>query len=159
MSYVLRDWFRPQQVGQVRRDFDRVVDEFFGPAQAAWQRRGVAGYPSLNIWEESDVLYAEAELPGIKQDDLELSVVGNQLTIQGRRAAAAPQTGTFHRRERAAGEFSHTVVLPYEVDAENVQASLVDGVLKLTLPKSAAAKPRKINVNQPVHVNQSEKQS
>ena len=76
-----------------------------------------------------------------------------------RRAAAAPQTGTFHRRERAAGEFSHTVVLPYEVDAENVQASLVDGVLKLTLPKSAAAKPRKINVNQPVHVNQSEKQS
>ncbi|MBA4016678.1 MAG: molecular chaperone Hsp20 [Pirellula sp.] len=153
MSYVIRDWFRPQQVGQVRREFDRVVDEFFGPAQAAWQRFGVAGFPSLNIWEESDVLYAEAELPGVKQEDLDLTVVGNQLTLKGRRAPAAPETGTYHRRERAVGEFSRTVVLPYEVDADKVEASLVDGVLNLTLPKSAAAKPRKINVNQSVSVN------
>ncbi len=146
MSYVLRDWFRPQQVGQARREFDRVVDEFFAPAQSAWQRLGVAGYPSLNIWEDADVLYAEAELPGVRHEDLDLTVVGNQLTLKGRRTPAAPESGTFHRRERAVGDFTRTVVLPYEVDAEHVEASLVNGVLKLSLPKSSAAKPRKINV-------------
>lgn len=147
MSYVMRDWFRPQTVGNARREMDRVFNEFFGSAGAAWDRLGVGGYPSLNIWEESEVLHVEAELAGVKSDDLDISVVGKQLAVRGRRGATAPETGSYHRRERAVGEFARTVNLPFEVDADKVEASLVDGVLKLTLPKAEAAKPRKINVN------------
>ena len=147
MSYVLRDWFRPQSFGQARREMDRVFGEVFGPVGAAWDRLAVGGYPSLNVWEEGDALHAEAELAGVRGEDLDISVVGKQLTIRGRRNAGVAEQATYHRRERAVGEFARTVTLPYEVDAEKVEASLVDGVLKLVLPKAEAAKPRKINVN------------
>ncbi|MGC3969703.1 MAG: Hsp20/alpha crystallin family protein [Pirellulales bacterium] len=147
MSYVLRDWFRPQSFGQARREMDRVFGEVFGPVGTALDRLGVGGFPSLNVWEEADVLHAEAELPGVKSEDLDISVVGKQLTLRGRRGGPAVEQAVYHRRERAGGEFSRTVTLPYEVDADKVEASLVDGVLKLTLPKAEAAKPRKIAIN------------
>lgn len=106
----------------------------------------VGGFPSLNVWEEGDVVYAEAEVPGVKAEDLDLSVVGRELTVKGRRAAPAAPDATYHRRERGFGEFSRTVKLPVDVDGDKVEASLVDGVLQISLPKAASAKPRKINV-------------
>jgi len=102
----------------------------------------------LNVWEENDVYCVEAEVPGLKSEDLELSVVGNQFTLKGRRGTSADQATTFHRRERGHGEFVRTLGLPAEVAADQVTASLADGVLTVKLPKAEAAKPRKISVNQ-----------
>jgi len=108
--------------------------------------RAVRAFPAVNVWEEGEQLFAEAELPGAKKEELEISVTGDELTIRGRRGANVAEGTSFHRRERGVGEFSRTLRLPYDVDAEQVEATLRDGVLLLKLPKTASARPRKIQV-------------
>ena len=111
---------------------------------------GVAGeagvYPPLNLWDDGESFHAEAELPGFKIEDIELSVAGGELQISGKRAIEAKEGWTLHRQERAAGEFSRTITFPAEIDADKVQAALHDGVLSIVLPKAPSAKPRKIEV-------------
>jgi HSP20 family protein len=135
-------------VVQLRGEVDRLYDEFFGPESALQRSLATSrAFPALNVWQEGDNILAEAELPGLKSEDIEISVVGNELTIKGRRPETKDEGTAFHRRERGTGEFTRVVRLPVEVDADKVQASLQDGVLRLTLPKAEAAKPRKIQVN------------
>jgi HSP20 family protein len=128
---------------QLRGEMDRLFSDFFGPPEATpWARR----YPAVNVWEDGDNLKLEAELPGVITEDLDIAVVGNELTIKGRRAEPENENRTFHRRERPTGEFVRMLRLPYEIDAGNVTATLNNGVLTVTLPKAESAKPRKIQV-------------
>jgi HSP20 family protein len=107
-----------------------------------------SSYPPLNIWGDSDKVYAEAELPGMQLDHLEIYVTEeNQLTIQGERRKLEPDKGVWYRQERGFGQFSRTIRLPVKVDADKVEARFEHGVLFVTLPKSEAAKPRRISVN------------
>jgi HSP20 family protein len=107
-----------------------------------------SSYPPVNIWGDSDRVYAEAELPGMQLEDLEIYVTDeNQLTIQGERRNLALDNGVWYGQERGFGQFSRTIMLPVKVDADRVEARLEDGVLLVTLPKSEAAKPRRISVN------------
>lgn len=130
----------------LRGEVDRLFDNFFGPG-AETTPRTARMFPALNVWEREDELYVEAELPGIRTDDLDISVVGHQLVLKGRRPDFQPEEGvSFHRRERGVGEFVRAVELPVEVNADGVEAKLTDGVLLITLPKAEAAKPRKIEV-------------
>lgn len=103
-------------------------------------------FPALNVWEQGDDFFAEAELPGLQSEDLDIVVVGNEVTIKGQRPDAPPDGNVYHRRERGAGAFSRVVRLPVDVDASNVQATLRNGVLTLKLPKAESAKARKIQV-------------
>jgi len=106
----------------------------------------VAG-PLLNVWEEEGALFVEADLPGIDAAKLDITVTeGNHLTIQGERAAPDIKGAVWVRQERPSGRFIRTVELPSLVDADKVEATYEHGVLKLTLPKHEAAKPRKIEV-------------
>jgi HSP20 family protein len=131
-----------QPLSELRREFDRLFEDFSG-----FGEMGVARpYPPLNIWEDEDKLYAQAELPGFRMNDLEILVVGAELTIKGRRDVDEQKDWTYHRRERVSGEFARYVTLPVEVDADNVEATLKDGVLTITMPKSRAARARKITV-------------
>jgi HSP20 family protein len=106
-------------------------------------------YPALNIYEQADRLIVTAELPGIKTQDLDLSLEGETLTIQGKRDSKQNETGiSYHRREIESGSFSRAVTLPVKVDMEHVGARLSNGILTVTLMKvSAAATPRQINVS------------
>jgi HSP20 family protein len=131
-------------LGQLRGEMDRLFDDFFGAGRNIV--RG-AVYPAVNVWEGENEVFAEAELPGLKTEDLEIQVVGNELTIKGRRVDTAQQGVTYHRRERSTGEFARVVRLPVDVDADRVEATLRDGVLRLVLSKAAASRPRKINVS------------
>jgi HSP20 family protein len=135
-------------VGMLRNEVDRLFSDFFGPQMGTAENGGVRGraFPALNVWERDNELFVEAEVAGLKNEDLDISVVGNQLTIKGRRADFDDQSATFHRRERGVGEFSRTVELPLAVAPDRVQATLSDGVLLITLPKAETAKPRKIQV-------------
>jgi HSP20 family protein len=127
--------------GDLRREVDRLFDDFSGPLAGGRGR----SFPAMNVWENEENLHVEAELPGLTMDDIEVTVVGDELSIKGERKPAIEQ-GTFHRRERGVGEFTRFVTLPMDVDAEKVEAVLRDGVLTITLPKAAAAKPRRIQV-------------
>ena len=104
-------------------------------------------FPLVNVTEGGDNYYVRAELPGIKAEDLDISVTGNSLSIAGeRRIRAEDEKANYHRREREAGKFSRVISLPAQVDTAKVEASCVDGILTVVLPKSEAAKPKQITV-------------
>ena len=103
-------------------------------------------YPPLNVWEDGDVLRIEAEIPGVKIEDIEVSFDNGELTLKGEKKFEAKENAPLHRRERLYGSFARTLTLPWEVVADKVSAELKDGVLIVTLPKAEAAKPRKVAV-------------
>jgi HSP20 family protein len=105
-------------------------------------------FPALNLTEDKDKYHVRAELPGIKADALDIQVVGRNLTISGERTI--PSEGEnirYHRKEREAGKFSRAIGLPGDIDADNVEAKMVNGVLTISIAKSEAAKPKQITVN------------
>lgn len=104
-------------------------------------------YPLLNLWEDDQHVYVEAELPGLKLSDLEMYVTGeNQLSLKGERKQAELTNGTWHRQERGFGAFSRLIELPYPVNSDDVSAEFKNGVLTVILPKREEAKPRRIEV-------------
>jgi HSP20 family protein len=132
-------------VGVLRNEVDRLFADFFGPQVETGGARARA-FPTLNVWQREHELFVEAEVPGLKNEDLDISVVGSQLVIKGRRPNVDDSSATYHRRERGVGEFSRTVELPVAVVPDQVQAKLSDGVLLITLPTAEANKPRKVEV-------------
>jgi len=131
-------------MSQLRREIDHLFEEL------APGLRGLLGpvqtFPALNVWEDDSNVYAEAEIPGVSKDDLEIYTVGNELTIKGRREPLPEEGRSFHRRERGTGDFTRVVTLPTEVDAEKVEADLQNGVLTVRMPKTETHKARKITV-------------
>jgi HSP20 family protein len=133
---------------QLRQEMNRLFDDFFDQTglRDPFGMTGRGTFPALNVWEKGDRLLAEAEVPGLSMDDLEIFVSGNELTVRGERRPVHPEGASYHRRERGVGSFTRAVRLPVDVDAGKVQARLNNGVLTITLPKSQAAQPRKIEV-------------
>lgn len=140
-----RRW-QPFAWNQLERLQDEVKDlvNRFG-FEREWPSFGGA-FPPVNLWEDAGNLYVEAELPGMKLDNLEIYVQGGQLTLKGDRQTVTPEGGVWHRQERGAGAFSRSIELPVDVNADKVEARFEHGVLHVTLPKSEAVKPRKIVV-------------
>ena len=104
-------------------------------------------YPPLNLWEDDNNLYVEAELPELELSDLEIVVDGdNQLSIKGEHKRPEQENGMWHRHERGHGSFSRMGELPQYVDSDKVTAELKHGVLTITLPKRPEAKGRRIEV-------------
>jgi len=136
-------------LGQLRNDIDRLFADFVSgfPNVETPSFINRRSFPAVNVWETADDVFAEAELPGLSADDVEISVVGRELTLKGQRQATTEEGVAYHRRERGMGKFARIVRLPVEIDSEGVKASLDNGVLLVTLPKSPAAKPRKISVS------------
>jgi HSP20 family protein len=134
-------------IHQLRREMDRLLGGFVGNVgERAWPVTG-RGRPAVNVWQTGDALKLELELPGVANDQIELSVVGDELSIKVDRPDAEPQGATYHRRERGVGTFARVVPLPVEVDADRVEAELRHGVLTISLPKAESARPRKIQVS------------
>lgn len=135
---------------QLRREMDRLLsgfaDNLEGMAEGAWNLAS-RGQPPVNAWETPEAIYAELEVPGLKADQIEIAVIGNELTLKVDRPELDQEGVTYHRRERPVGAFSRVVRLSSEVDADKVEADLSNGVLRIKLPKAAAARPRKIQVS------------
>ena len=147
---VRRNGFHP--LNQLRDEMDRLVGDFFGPVTSSPPSRVgavAAGFPPLNIWEDGENFHLEAEVPGVPEPDLDITVVENELTLRGRRGGDQPEGVAYHRQERGTGEFNRVLRLPTEVDADRVEASLRDGMLSIKLPKAESAKPKKIKVASP----------
>lgn len=101
--------------------------------------------PSFDIAERSDAFVLKADLPGVREEDLDVSVMGNQLTVSGtRRAEERREDEDVYVYERAYGDFSRTFTLPEQTSTDDIEAKLENGELLITIPKRAEAKPRKI---------------
>jgi len=104
-------------------------------------------FPPLNIYEEGDVLLLKAELPGIQAEDLDISIEGDTLTLQGtRKHAQEDENVSYHRREIETGNFSRAIALPAKIDIDKITAKLIDGILILTLHKADIVKPKQIKI-------------
>jgi HSP20 family protein len=125
---------------QMNRLFEGVFEDM--PALRGYG----ATYPGVNLWEDGDNCYVEAELPGLSMDDIQVFVTGNELTISGERKMNEPQNASYHRRERATGQFSRMITLPWEIDQDKVEAKLHDGVLTIKLAKAESAKAKKVKI-------------
>ena len=141
---------RRHPFGVLLNEVTSVGDEF----AAMFGRMGhaqPAGFP-VNVWQDENAVYVEGDLPGVDRVTLDVTVTGGDtLTIRAERPAATPATPpvegvTWLRQERATGKFARVIGLPLPVDAEKVEAAYTNGVLKVTLPKIAAVKPRTVPV-------------
>lgn len=135
-------WQPLAEMNRLRKEMDRLFGQYQnGPARASHS------FPPLNMWEDNDHLYVEAELPGFELDDLEIYVTGgNQLSIAGERKQPEHKEGAWHRQERGFGTFRRSLELPGDVDSDKVSATFKHGILTLTMPKSEEVKPRRIQV-------------
>ena len=128
----------------MRRQMDRLFEGLTGRLLSE-PTAGV--FPLVNVTEANENYYVRAELPGVKAEDMDLSVTGTSLSISGERLIAPEdEKANYHRREREAGKFSRMINLPGQIDASRVEARCADGVLTVVLPKSEAAKPKQITI-------------
>jgi HSP20 family protein len=131
------------------RDLGRLLDEAFqgwpfgaesGTVTSAW-------FPPSDIFEDDKAVKIVAEIPGVRSEDVKLSLENNLLSIRGeKRQEAEERNERVHRYERSYGSFERTFALPTTVDPDQIQATYADGVLTVTLPKVEKARPREIPV-------------
>lgn len=108
---------------------------------------GVTFTPRFDVKETKESYIFKADLPGVKEDDLDISLSGDRLTVSGKRETEKEEKGeTYYTCERAYGTFTRSFSLPAGVDAEHVNADFHDGVLTLIVPKKAEVQPKKISL-------------
>ena len=134
----------------MRRPMDRVFNEMLRELWGGVASEGVsnrAWSPAVDIQESADALMITVELPGLKPEEVEITVENQVLTLAGERKFERDAKGeTLHRVERAYGAFSRSFTLPTTVAADKVEAKFDLGLLTITLPKAEASKPRKVKV-------------
>ena len=150
---------RPFENFQTLRRLNSVLDEAF----ATWPFQQESGsitsswYPACDVFEDKEAVKIVAELPGVKPEDVKVSVENNVLTIRGeKKQEAEERSERVHRYERSYGSFERTFSLPSTVDAERIEAGISDGVLTVMLPKVEKARPRQIEVKSRVGTSNGE---
>jgi HSP20 family protein len=138
-------WRSPfDEIERMRRQMDMLAQGLTG---SIFREPAAGVFPLMNVTEDNDNYYVRAELPGIKADELDISVTGDSLTISGeRKIPSEDENANYHRRERESGKFSRVLSLPGQIDTSKVEASTSDGILTVVLPKSEAAKPKQITI-------------
>lgn len=110
------------------------------------RRRSEISYPPVELVDQDDKVVVAAALPGVNRDEIELTVLGDTLTIAGEKKLPETNGVTYIRHERPHGKFRKLIDLPYSIDQSQITATYKDGILAITLPKAEEAKPRKIKV-------------
>ena len=154
MSYLTR-WQKPAvanwpafgRLTDLRDEIDRLFEAPL--AEFARSSRLLSGWtPELDVYEDKDSVFVKAELPGMKREEIELSLHDNTLSISGeRKAESKHQDAEVYRSERFVGRFQRTISLPSPVASDKVKAQYKDGILTVTLPKTEESKPKQINVS------------
>jgi HSP20 family protein len=138
----------PWRPSRELEEWERLFDDFFGrsPLRLPVEERG--WMPAVDVFEKEDKFVVKAELPGMKEDDINVSVVGDTLSIKGEKKTETEiKDEDYYRCERSYGTFYRSIPIPSNVDANKIEASFDDGVLEVALPKSAKIKPKKIAVS------------
>ncbi len=129
-------------------EWERRFDDLWGRPLLRLPVEERGWMPAVDIFEKEDKFVVKAELPGIKEDDIHVSVVGDTLSIKGeKKTETEVKEEDYYRSERSYGSFCRSIPLPPNVDANKIEASFEDGVLEVTLPKSAKVKPKRVTVS------------
>jgi HSP20 family protein len=141
---MFRQSFSWNEMDRLRRDFDRL---FEGSFPALYRQRS-RSFPAINIWSnETEGVIVTAELPGMAAEDVTITATGDTLTISGSCQPVEEVAGEqMHRQERLYREFNRDVQLPFTIDMEGVEAAMNKGVLRVTLPRAEAEKPKQISI-------------
>jgi len=134
-----------------RTEIDRLFEDFFSPQRGLSTSRSSSGQsfwaPAVDVSENQDSFVVHAELPGIKQEDIDIELENNVLTLKGQRNfERKDEKENYHFVERSYGSFFRSFTLPRNVDPNGIQASFADGVLSISIPKAEEAKPRKVQI-------------
>ncbi len=142
--------FEPERdLLSLRDAMNRLMEDSFVVPSMLGELRGTgrAWGLAVDMFETSDHLVVKASVPGVKPENLDITVQGDTLTIKGEmQEEQQNQQGRYHFRERRVGAFSRTITLPYPIQNDKVEAAFENGVLTLTLPKAEAVRPRTIKV-------------
>jgi HSP20 family protein len=125
---------------------DRLLQDFLEESPTigpAWLGR--RSFPAVNMWQDEDTVYLEAEIPGVRREDVNINVVERECTIRGERKPTA-EGETYLFQERECGPFTRVIRLPVDVKNDRAEATVADGVLTIRLPKAEAARMRTIKV-------------
>ncbi len=134
--------FAPFATNPINR-LDALFDQFLAP-DGGQVRRAWSGTTPVAVWQDDDMIFVEAETPGVSENDIEVTVHDGMLYIRGERKPEEGRQWLYNGRSY--GRFEQTIALPHAVSADNVRATLTNGVLHIALPKSPEAKPKKIAV-------------
>lgn len=132
--------------GMLRSDFDDLLHRWFSDGNESWLSTRLL--PSLDLSENDKAIHVKMDLPGVDAKDIDIQINQQVLTVSGERKEEKEEKNeTMHRVERRCGSFSRSVTLPCPVDETKVEAKMRDGILSVTLPKTAEAQARKIKVS------------
>lgn len=127
----------------IREEMNRLFDSTFRRGRRAFDSEFLA---PCDIYEEKDKLVVSMDLPGLRKEDVSVTLQEGILTVKGERKLHAPKDATYYTQERVSGTFTRTIELPVSVDAGKIDAHFRDGVLEIVLPKTEEAKPKQIEV-------------
>lgn len=136
-----------RELNELHNRISRLFDEAFGSSLLG---EGAAWVPAADVMESADSIVVTCELPGMSADDVEIHLENNVLTIQGEKKevrAEEDKDRRYHLWERTYGAFHRSFTLPRTVDADKISAEFANGVLTVTLPKTAEAKGRRIQIS------------
>jgi HSP20 family protein len=139
-------WEPMRELNTLQTEMNRLFNSFFddGGTNGQGRRRWA---PAVDLLEREDTLILRADLPGLSEDDVQIEVRDNVLTISGERSTELEDKEQgYYRIERAFGGFSRSLSLPEGVDADKIEASFDKGVLEVTIPKPEQRKPRRISI-------------
>jgi HSP20 family protein len=144
MARDLMKWEPMRELSSLRDRMDRLMDRFLG----GWELFGEGWAPAIDVTETDQEIVVKADVPGIDQKDLEVTLSGDSLVIKGERREEKEEKGKhFHRVERRYGGFQRAIPVTAAVDANNIKAEYENGVLEVHLPKTEDAGRRKIRIN------------
>jgi len=137
-------WRPFRELNTMRRELDRIMDRFFESdriTEGMW-------LPEVDVSETPDEVVVKADVPGINEKDLSVTLSSDNLIIKGERKEEKEEKGKhFHRVERSYGSFQRSITLPVAVDTSKVNATYTNGVLEVHLPKTAESKPKEIKIS------------
>lgn len=140
----LVSWNPMREMAGMRDQMDRIFEDFFSRSPISYEGYGVV---NMDMRQTDDEVIIEASIPGIRPDDIDISVTGDTLTIRGEiKSDEEVKESNYHMREIKRGSFARSVLLPSRVVSDKAKAEFENGILKLTLPKAEEVKPKTITV-------------
>ena len=140
-------WPSLDRWANLRSDLDTLLELPFWTASGRQSQLFNGWTPALDLYQSNDNVVAVVELPGMRKEDIEISLQDGTLTISGERKEEIGQQEGATRTERFTGKFRRSITLPTQVDVNKVSANYKDGILTVTLPKAEEAKPKQIQIN------------